>query len=861
MRPLYTFTVASAFPPELERLHDLVFNLYWSWEPRIAACFRAIDAELWHRTNHHPLKLLQQVPVERMHELAADERFLAVYRDAVAALDDYLSAPTWHGASRGGSKDVIAYFSAEFGLHESLPLYSGGLGVLSGDHTKSASDLGLPLIGVGLLYQMGYFQQRITVEGIQLESYEFNDPSILPITEVLDEQGRPLRVTVDFPDAQVAIGVWSLVVGRVTLYLLDTNLRENRIPRYRDIADYLYGGDQETRIMQEIVLGIGGIRALQAMGIEPTVTHMNEGHSAFLMLERIRTLMLQHKIGFDVARQIASDGAAFTTHTPVPAGHDAFPREMIDRYFSAYWPTLGLSRDEFHRLGTVGNAGEDERFSMTVLALRLASRHNGVSMLHAAVSRDMWQGLWPQLPPEECPIVGITNGIHTRTWLAAEMAELFDGYLPSDWRGRTGDSEVWSHATKIPVDELWETTNRLRRDLIDAVRRRIDERHVEIYTRSSTGRDIGSVLDPDALTIGFARRFATYKRATLLFRDRERVLRLFNDPDRPLQMVIAGKAHPKDMPGKDLIREIHQTIAELGLEGRIVFLEDYDMAVARSMVQGCDVWLNTPRRPLEASGTSGMKAAVNGTLNLSILDGWFPEAYDGTNGFAIGGERQFADADHQDEYESRQLYRTLEQLVIPRFYERDADGIPNAWVAMQINALRTIGGRFSAHRMVQQYANGFYFPCSDRFTTLSSNGARAAGDLVAWRNHVVHHWSGVEIVSVSTDASGHMQTGQEVAVRARVRLGSLGAEDVLVEAWSGGLDPDNQIVDGRPTALIAGEEHDGMVEFSGSITLERPRRTGVTVRVIPWKKELGVKFGLNLIAWAHGEISTHATTA
>lgn len=850
MRPLVTFTITPTFPERLGRLKELYSNLYWTWCPAIRECLRAIAPEIWHRVNHHPLKTLQRIGPERLEELAADPAFLALYDRALSELDAYMNGATWYGQQGRPAGETIAYLSAEFGLHESVPLYSGGLGVLSGDHTKSASDLGLPLVCVGLMYQMGYFRQRLTIEGTQLEDYELNDPSVLPLHEVSGADGRPLRVSVDFPRGPVTARIWRLQVGRVPVYLLDTNVAENTIPEYRDIADYLYGGDQQTRIMQEIMLGIGGMRALRALGIAPSVTHSNEGHSAFLMLERARMLMNEFGMSFVEASELAAAGSVFTTHTPVPAGNDAFAPEMMETYFASYWPQLGLTREEFLALGRVNPNDTAEHFSMTVLALRLTTRRNGVSALHAEVSRAMWKDVWFSVPKHELPIDGITNGVHTQTWLADPMGELFDRYLTPGWRGAISDPATWAPAANIPGDELWQTKRRLRAEMIDFVHQRLDEQQAEWYTRSQSGRNVGAILNPDVLTIGFARRFATYKRATLLFRDPERALRLFGDPERPIQLVVAGKAHPRDVAGKEFIKRVIGFIREHDLESRIVFIEDYDMAVARRMTQGCDVWLNTPRRPQEASGTSGMKAAANATLNLSILDGWFPEGYDGTNSFAIGQGEEFNDTEMQDEFESRKLYRVLEEQLVPSFYERSSDGLPERWLAMQRRTLQTLAGAFSAERMVREYAERFYFSCTDRYRALATDAAARTRALVAWKRRINEQWRSLSITDVRIDVGGVTRTGSEVEVIASVALGSISASELLVEIYHGEIDADGLVNNGRPTPLTLRGVDGATAVFAGTATMERPGHAGLTVRAIPWHPDLAGPMDMNLVTWA-----------
>ncbi len=854
MRPIVTFTVSHDFPEPLSRLIDLCRNLYWTWNPTIREFLRSIDPERWHRTNHNPLKMLQDTPPERLRQLAGDPEFLKRYHEALAALDDYLNGQRWYALQRAGRQERIAYFSAEFGLHESVPLYSGGLGVLSGDHTKSASDLDLPFVCIGLMYQMGYFCQRLTHDGVQLENYDYNDPSMLPLTQMTDGGGRPIRIAVEFPRGMVYAGIWRLDVGKVPIYLLDTNIKENTIPEYRDIADYLYGGDREVRIMQEIMLGIGGIRALRALGIEPTVTHSNEGHSAFLMLERARLLMEELGMTFAEAAELAAAGSVFTTHTPVPAGNDVFPVEMMEKYFSKYWPQLGLSRDEFCSLGRINPADQTESFSMTVLALKMTSRHNGVSQLHARVSHDMWKGIWSGIPAAETPISGITNGVHTQTWVADAMSRLFDRYLDAGWRARITDTELWTKASKIPSAKLWSVKEELRNDLINYVRWRLEEQHAETYVSSTTGRNAGKILNPGVLTIGFARRFATYKRATLLMRDRERALRLFNDAERPIQMVIAGKAHPKDAAGKEYIKQVMEFAQETGLEEKIVFIEDYDLAVARRMVQGCDIWLNTPRRPQEASGTSGMKAAINGTINTSILDGWFPEAWDGTNGFAIGSGEEFVDPTMQDEIESRQLYRLLEEEIIPMFYTRNAQGVPERWVEMQKRALVTMASQFSSDRMVQEYAERFYFSCSDRFQRLRADGGRAVRDLIAWKRKIYQAWNGVKFVEVRAGEFNGVRVGDALPVTATMSIGSLSPDEVQVEAYYGRIDADGLIGDGDAFPLQHVEAGNGVVRFAGNVPLNSVGHAGMTLRAMPSHPELGDKFAMNIVTWAPMEV-------
>ncbi len=851
MRAIRRLSVANNYPENLRRLEELTGNLYWTWTPEIREFFRSIHPEAWERTNHAPLKMLAELPAERLASLAEDPEFVRRYEQGLNSLKNYLGGKGWYGSKYAERNDQIAYFSAEFGLHESVPLYSGGLGVLSGDHTKSASDLGLPFVGVGLLYQMGYFHQRLALDGTQLESYEYNDPSTLPISRVRNDDGTPVTVRLQMPAGDLTIGVWRMEVGRVTLYLLDTNNPENTVAEYRDITGYLYGGDKEMRIMQEIVLGIGGMRMLATLGIEPTVIHCNEGHSAFLLLERSRIAMERWGLSFGEAARLTAAGAVFTTHTPVPAGHDVFPEEMIEQFLGNYRRDLGLSTEDFMGLGRVDPDDDSEGFSMTVLAIRLTTGRNGVSRLHGEVSRRMWHNVWPDFSFGETPIIGITNGVHTLSFIADRMRSLFTEYIAADWHFRIPEKEMWEHVEKIPDEKLWNAKQELRAEMIDYLRNRLTERRSAIYATSETGRDMTSILDPHALTIGFARRFATYKRATLLFRDPERAYRLFSDPDRPLQLLIAGKAHPKDEEGKKFIRDIFSFIRETGLENRIIFIEDYDIGVARAMIRGCDIWLNTPRRPMEASGTSGMKAAVNGTVNVSILDGWFPEAFDGTNGFAIGDEREFVDETYQDEIESRQLYRLLEEEAIPAFYDRDQKGLPRSWIKVQKRTIGTMAGFFSSDRMVREYTERLYIPASDRYRTLLANNAEGARNISAWIYHLRHVWEDITIndVRFSPDGSEY-RVGEEIEVTAEIRLGRIAPENVRVQGLTGPVDDDGGISDGsiHPLSLLNFENETGT--YQGRIRLDHVGQTGVTVRVIPALPETINPPDAGLVTWS-----------
>ena len=694
-------------PQRIARLRELAYNLWWSWHPEAQELYRQIDPELWEQDYHNPVDFLRDVRQRRLEAAAANPDYLRRYDQVLDSFDHYMSAhDTWfartYPAARG---QMIAYFSAEFGLHESLPIYSGGLGVLAGDHAKEASDLGLPFVGVGFLYPQGYFRQRLDPSGWQEAIYTKLNFADVAATPAITPDGHEVVVEVELPGRTIYAKVYRIQVGRVSLFLMDTDIHPNS-PQDRELSARLYGGNQEMRVAQEIVLGIGGVRALRQLGIAPTVWHMNEGHSAFLVLELARELVQQGMAFAEAVRAIRTR-TVFTTHTPVPAGNDAFPLPLIEKYFWQYWPQLGLNRDEFVNVA-LQQQSWGPTFAMTVLALRLSERHNGVSKLHGQVARGMWHWLYPDRQPDEVPITSITNGVHTATWLAPEMRRLFEAYMGHDWEEHLDDVARWQQIYEIPDDVLWETHRTLKRQLVAFARERARQRHLQLGTPPV----VWPVLDEEALTIGFARRFATYKRATLIFKDIERLKAILNRNDRPVQIIFAGKAHPADDPGKLLIQQVYQLSQQPGFAGKILFLEEYDMYVARRLVQGVDVWLNTPRRPHEASGTSGQKASLNGAPNISILDGWWPEAYNGRNGWAIGEEREYANQDEQDWNDAQQLYHVLEHEVVPLFYERGQDGIPHGWLARSKEAIATIAPVFSTRRMVKEYTSRMYMPAA-----------------------------------------------------------------------------------------------------------------------------------------------------
>ena len=847
---LHRFTVTPSLPKELEGLHRLAYNLWWSWKPDAIELFMRLDPELWRETRHNPVEMLGILQQTTLEGLSADEGFISHLAMVDDMLKEYLSAKTWFDKLHNGDKDLkIAYFSMEFGLHESLPIYSGGLGILAGDHLKSASDLGLPLVGVGLLYRQGYFRQYLNIEGWQQEFYPENDFYNLPIHLERDADGAPLSFDLDVAGSRVLVHIWRAQVGRVPLYLLDTNLEENSLDD-RNITTRLYGGDQDMRIRQEMLLAIGGVRALHLMGINPNVCHMNEGHAAFLALEQIKIMMEERKLKFSEALEVIKAGTVFTTHTPVEAGIDHFPTDLIEKYMGRYYRGLGLSREEFLSLGRHNPKNPHETFCMAVLALKLAGHANGVSELHGEVSRKMWKDIWPDLPEEHLPLTSITNGVHNKTWLSHEMARLLIRYLGTRWLEDPTDAGVWRRVSRIPDGELWRTHKHGREHLVDYARKRLKEQLCQVGATAKEIAVADEVLDPDILTIGFARRFATYKRGTLLLQDMDRLANILNDPLRPVQIVFAGKAHPADHQGKELIRQIVQTSHQERFRHRIVFLEDYDMSVARHLVQGVDIWLNTPLRPLEASGTSGMKVAFNGGLNLSVLDGWWCEGYRGNNGWAIGRGEVYDDLGYQNEVESRAIYDLLEKEIVPLFYDRGSDGIPRGWIACMKASLLSLCPAFSTDRMVQEYAEHSYLPAYEQWQKLNRQEAALARDLAQWKEKMHRLWHQVRIEEVIAELGQDITAGTKIPVTARIFLGEIPPDDIAVEIYFGVLDSRGSIVGGEiiPLQPLSAAEA-GVGCFSGEMYCRFCGRHGFMLRIMPSHKEMGNVYEPGLVLW------------
>jgi glycogen phosphorylase len=859
MKPVHTFSVIPRLPQPLERLRELAYNIRWSWNHDTIALFRRLDSDLWEASGHNPVRLLGILDQKRLEDAALDESFLAHFERVIGDFDDYLDTKgSWFRKSHGEADNLqIAYFSAEFGLTECLSIFAGGLGILSGDHLKSASDLGVPLVGVGLLYQQGYFKQYLNAAGWQQEAYEDNDFHTFPTMLERGPDGKALTIEINYPNNKVFARIWRIVVGRVSLYLLDTNIPANARSEDRDITDQLYGGDLENRIRQEILLGIGGYRALEALNIHPSVYHMNEGHSAFLSLELTRRLMEKHQLSFAEAKELASTALVFTTHTPVAAGHDYFPPALIDRYFSEYIPKLGIKREEFIALGRQNSLDNGDSFCMTILALRMATISNGVSRLHGQVSRHLWRDLWPGVPEDETPITHITNAVHFQSWISQEMNQLYERYLGPSWREQPADRNVWRRIESISTEGLWRTHERRKERLVTFARKRLRNQLLRRGASQAESEGAEDVLDAETLTIGFARRFATYKRATLLLRDKDRLANILNDPKRPVQVIFAGKAHPRDDAGKELIRQIASLMREPQFRRRVVFLEDYDLSIARYLVQGVDVWLNTPLRPNEASGTSGMKAIANGVLNLSTLDGWWDEVFRSRDencpliGWAIGQGESYADQEYQDQIEAEALYNILERDVVPTFYDRRADGLPNKWISLMKASIGDLCQFYNTNRMVREYTERFYLTAYANHHGLLDNSAARAKSLAAAIARIRNEWPHIRVEVLDTGIPAEIQVGEKIHFQARVQTGDLASEDLKVELYTGRLNADGEIIEPVIVEMTpAKQEKDGYLYETTAIPCRGSGRHGYTVRVLPHHPDLQSRFVPGLITWA-----------
>ena len=850
MPTFQTYHVTPTLPGALEPLREMSFNLWWTWEPSARRLFRHLDPELWNRTNHNPVRMLQLSRQSRLEEVSQDKAFLRELKEVHDAFRNYLARKDTYGKTGAGSaiKNPVAYFSAEFGFHESIPNYSGGLGILAGDHCKSASDLDLNFVAIGLLYRHGYFKQQIDKEGVQEAvnlNQNFHD---LPIREVRRGDAN-LLISVRTLDREVFAKIWQLQVGRVSLYLLDTETPENNAED-RLITAELYGGDLEMRMRQEIMLGIGGVKALSALGIEAEVFHMNEGHSAFLALERIRLNIVERKLDFYSALQVVAAANVFTTHTPVPAGNDSFPREMMRKYFAQFAKELNIPFDELFSFGQT-RVNPSDPFSMTILALRLSRHANGVSKLHGEVTRSLWKDVWTGVPVHEVPITSITNGVHTKTWMAPEFSALYRKYL-RDWEEHLTEPDFWRGVIDIPDTQLWETHQKLKLRLVEFVRERIRMRRERVGESPEAIRSANQILDPEILTIGFARRFATYKRGALLFSNKERLHRLLNDTTRPVQFIFAGKAHPRDEAGKALIQEVYKFSRQAGLENRLVFVEDYDSYIARRLVQGVDLWLNHPLRPLEASGTSGMKLAPNGGLNLSVLDGWWREGYNGNNGWAIGPEIENGAIEFQNEVDAGSLYQLLENQIIPLYYAKPDGKLPLAWLQLMRESIRSVTPVFNTHRMVKEYTERLYIPAAKSHKDFSRDNCAAATHLSQWKSKIRKDWPQVRIqdVQIGNTDRQNIPVGESLQLSTRVHLGAVDPKHVRVEAYHG--ESENGGIKNPAVTILAesSQNGDGSYVYQGSVPAAESGAYGFSVRIVPTHPHLMQAHELRLITWS-----------
>jgi glycogen phosphorylase len=840
-------------PDELQPLRIIAMNMWFTWNPEANRLFQALDPNLWEATNHNPVMLLSRLQPDRIREIMEDNALIERVRQLERSFDNYVSNIENYSFNLERPIDYrIAYFSMEYGIAECLPIYSGGLGVLAGDHLKSASNLCFPLIGLGLLYQKGYFRQYLNIDGWQQESYPDNDFYNIPITPVGDGSGGQLSFDIELADVPVKILIWKVQVGRIPLYLLDSSHPSNPESARRITAE-LYGGDLEMRIQQEIVLGIGGARALYLLGLWPFVYHLNEGHAAFAAFERIRQTMTIYKTSFEVAMEAVTASTVFTTHTPVPAGIDLFSQELVEKYFRKYMESLGMTVKDLLELGCASPEDKTSPFSMAVLALRLSRGVNAVSKLHCNVSKKMWRSLWPSIDDDDIPIGFVTNGVHIPSYLSKEMSDLFDRYLGEGWIEEPDNAKVWSRVYNIPHDQLWSVHETRRERLVNFCRRRLMKQMVSGGGSTIDKRRVREYLNPEAITIGFSRRFAPYKRAGLIFSDLERLFRIMSDKRRPVQFIFAGKAHPKDMIGKEIIKKVvHQSRSE-GFQRNIVFIEDYDINVARYLVQGCDLWLNTPKRPKEACGTSGMKAAANGVLNLSVLDGWWPEAYDGTNGWSIGGNESYPDSEDEDIVDAEQLYDKLEYEIIPLFFDRAPDGLPHGWIEKMKNSMAKISGYFNSHRMIEQYMEEYYLQAGLAHQILGENKLTRAAELSEWKRKMRSLWKEINVLEVSVPSSDRVSLGQTLQVTASIQLGKLGNEEVVVDLCHGvlGQDGDSEkLLNRNITAMVSEEQiSPGVWRFKGNINCEETGVFAYNIRVLPFHPYLFNPLSMNLVAW------------
>lgn len=845
-------TVNPQLPKRIEKLSEISNNLWWSWNTEFLRLFKIIDRDLWETCEKNPVKFLKLVSQDRLEQITKNTEFLKEYDKLSKEFEDYMNSKnTWFSNKYPENKnDLIAYFSAEYGLDQTIPIYSGGLGILSGDHLKSASDLGIPLVAVGLLYKNGYFHQKINGYGDQEEEYNNIELSNLPINPVKDSNGEELTIYVKLEKRKVYLKVWQINVGRIKLYLLDSDIDQNN-QEDREITLRLYGGDQEMRIKQEIILGMGGTNLLiRALKLNPTIYHMNEGHSAFLILELIKNIIKEKQVSFEVAKDIASSKTVFTTHTPVPAGNDIFPIELVEKYFKEFWPRLGLDREAFLKLGMKPCKELEHGFNMGILALKVAGKKNGVSKLHGAVSRELFGDVWPEIATNESPITYVTNGIHTCSWLAPSLKELYNKYLIPYWQDNIHNDEVWKNINNIPNKELWEIHRQRKIKLLDIVKENTTNRLRRSGYNYEEINDITSKLNPDVLTIGFSRRFATYKRATLIFKDLERITQILNNQDKPVQLIFAGKAHPADKEGKDLIKRIHEISMMPQFKGKIFILENYNIAMSRYLVSGVDVWLNNPRRPMEASGTSGQKASVNGVINFSVLDGWWAEGYNQENGWTIGTNAEYDSYEEQDIADSQSMYHTLETKIIPMYYDRNEDKISETWMKIMKNSIISTGGKYSTARMLVDYTNNLYMPLCNLTKKYYENIDNVA-EFNLWKKSIYTNWKDIKITQKNNLNNITMDAGNNIEVKCEVQLPNVDINNITVECYYGKI-LDNGIVENVsiiPMKLENKNEEEKIYEYSTKIELKTGGNYGYTFRIMPKHEMLLDAENLNLVKW------------
>ena len=849
MSQLHTFQVFPLIPEPLSFLEMLSRNLWWSWQHDAQELFRRMNPALWETSGRNPVAFLNHIDQQRFEELAKDGGFLANLRQVKERFVSQVLNPVDRSNSPFSQKDIIAYFSMEFGIHESLPIFAGGLGMLAGDHLKAASDMALPLVGIGLLYRKGYFHQFLNQEGWQQEEYPETDIFHLPVEPALDSSGKKLEISITGPDSQIHAKVWKIMIGRIPLYLLDTNLAENS-DEIRDITATLYAGEGKIRLAQEVLLGIGGMRALDAMGIHPTVCHMNEGHSAFSSLERLAQIIKTHNVDLKTAWEIMPRTTVFTTHTPVAAGHEEFPPEQVKPYLQPFEDRLGTTVDKIITWGLPEKSGSAGPFSMFVLGLRTAQNCNGVSRLHGVTARRMWSHVWPGRPEAEIPISHVTNGVHIPTWISRENALLFERYLGPDWNLHPWHSDIIKRIDQIYNEELWRAHEMNRSRLISTCRKLMKQQYERRNAPKAMMEEIETVLDHDTLTIGFARRFATYKRGDLLLRDPERFESIITSKDHPVQFIVAGKAHPKDQEGKALIQRIVEFARHSGIRHRIIFLENYDPHIARHLLQGADVWLNTPRRPFEACGTSGMKAALNGVLNVSTMDGWWCEGYSQAVGWQIGRGEEYSDYEYQDSVESQALYNVLENEVIPCFYDRKNGDVPLKWLEMMKASMKMAITQFCSHRMVDEYQNRFYIPIVDRTKTLLTNDAADAKAQAVQYQRLRSHWGKIRIERPVHNLTGPFRVGDTFHVTSLVHLGEVRPEEVVAQLYYGPMKSVDKMASGRKEAMAVQEDRgNGTYLYACDLTCGEVGRYGFTVRVVPQGDDR-IRFAPGFITWA-----------